>query len=256
MAHRMGDNQPLSLPQRYLCDLIHFARQVPTVPVQRRMRLGAVAAARAAAGARPSWHAVFTRAYALLAQAWPALRRTYLSFPTPHYYEHPVSIAAVALERRCLDEEAIFFAPISQPETLPLADLDHQLRQFKDQPLEKIGSFRRSLQLTRWPWYVRRWVWWLILKASGCKKAQTLGTWMVSAFPALGAEPLHPLSPLATTLSFGVVAADGSVDVRITYDTRVLNGPTVARLLEELERLLTHEIVAELRYLEALPEAA
>jgi pyruvate/2-oxoglutarate dehydrogenase complex dihydrolipoamide acyltransferase (E2) component len=35
--------------------------------------------------------------------------------------------------------------------------------------------------------------------------------------------------------------------VRITYDHRVLDGATVARALAELERVLTHEILTELR---------
>jgi len=256
MIQPYGIRRSLSLPRRYLCDLIHFARLVPTVPVQRRMHLAAVAAARSAAGPRPSWHALFTKAYAQVAQAWPVLRCAYLSFPYAHLYEHPVSVAAVALERRCLDEHAIFFAPISRPETLSLPELDCLLRRFKEQALEKIGPFRRCLQLTRLPRMVRRWLWWYTLNASGQKRAHTLGTWTVIAYPGLGAEPLHPLSPLSTTLSYGVVAPDGAVDVRITYDARLLDGPTVARLLEELERVLTHEVLAELRYLEALPEAA
>jgi hypothetical protein len=246
----------LSLPRRYLADLVHFARQVPTVPVQRRMHLGAVAAARAVAGPRPSWHALFTKAYALVAQAWPVLRRAFLSFPSAHLYEHPLSVASVALERRCLDEDAVFFAPVRRPEALSLTDLDLQLRRFRDQPLEKIGAFRRCLRFARLPQPVRRWLWWLTLSVRGPKRAQTVGTWAVAAYPSLGAESLHPLSPLTTTLSHGVIAPDGTVAVRLSYDARVLDGPTAARVLEDLERVLTHEILAELRYLEALPEAA
>jgi pyruvate/2-oxoglutarate dehydrogenase complex dihydrolipoamide acyltransferase (E2) component len=45
------------------------------------------------------------------------------------------------------------------------------------------------------------------------------------------------------------------VDVRLTYDHRVLDGGTVARALADLERYLTHELLAELRYLEAVDAA-
>ena len=55
------------------------------------------------------------------------------------------------------------------------------------------------------------------------------------------------LSPLTTTLNYGVIAADGSVDVRIIYDHRVLNGSTVARALASLEAELTGPTLAELR---------
>jgi hypothetical protein len=60
---------------------------------------------------------------------------------------------------------------------------------------------------------------------------------------------------LTTTLNYGVIEPDGSVPVRVTYDHRTLDGGTVARALEDLERSLRHEIVAELRYLEGLPAA-
>ena len=36
-------------------------------------------------------------------------------------------------------------------ETLSLAELDSQLRRYKEQPLEKIGPFRRCLLRSRWP---------------------------------------------------------------------------------------------------------
>ena len=62
MSQPAGFNLPLSLPRRFICDLLHFAQQIPSVPVQRRMHLGPVAAARAAAEPRPSWAAVFIKA--------------------------------------------------------------------------------------------------------------------------------------------------------------------------------------------------
>ena len=45
----------------------------------------------------------------------------------------------------------------------------------------------------------------------------------------LGAESLHPLSPLTTTLTYGVVRPDGTVPVRVVYDHRVMDGGTIAR---------------------------
>src|SRR5713226_8952981 len=110
MPQPVGRNLSLSLPRRFICDLVHFAHKVPTVPVERRMCLAEVAAARQAARPRPSWCAVFTKAYACVAAARPELRRAYLSFPTPHLYEHPLNVASVAVERRFGDEDAVFFA--------------------------------------------------------------------------------------------------------------------------------------------------
>jgi hypothetical protein len=249
MSQPAGVSIPLSLPRRLMCDYLHFARQIPTVPVQRRMNLGAVVAARAATGLRPSWCAIFSKAYAFVTAACPLFRRAYLSFPRPHFYEHPVNVTSIAIERKFGDEDAVFFAHIRRPEELSLADIDLRLRRFKDQPIETIGDYRRILLLNRFPRPLRRLLWWIGLNAWGRKRAAFMGTSGVTVYAGLGAASLHPLSLLTTTLNYGVIEPDGSVDVRITYDHRVLDGATVARALAELERVLSHEILAELRYL-------
>ncbi len=249
MPQPTGRNIRLSLPRRFVCDLLHFAHRVPTVPVQRRMNLAEVVAARRAAAPRPSWVALFTKAYAFVAAARPELRRSYLSFPTPHLYEHPVSVASVAVERRFGDEDAVFFGHITQPENRGLPELDAKLRELKERPVESVGAFRKALRVSALPRPLRRLAWWVGLNAWGRKRAQFLGTFGVSVYAGLGAASLHPLSPLTTALNYGVIDADGSVDVRLVYDHRVLDGATVARALQDLERVLTCEIVAELRYL-------
>src|SRR6266404_3739365 len=45
------------------------------------------------------------------------------------------------------------------------------------------------------------------------------------------------------------------VDVHLIYDHRVLDGTTVARALEDLERVLKCEVLTELRYLRAVNAA-
>lgn len=256
MAQPAGLTLPLSLPGRYRCDLLTLARQLPTLTTQRRLHLGVTVAARAAALPRLSWHSLFTKAYALVAKNQPALRRVYLSLPRPRLYQHPVSVANIALERPFLSGEAIFFTPIVQPETSSLIDVDGQLRRCKEQPLEKIGRYRRSLLFSRLPVVVRKGLWWWTCSALGVRKARTLGTFSVASYSGLGAEAVDPLVLTTSGLSYGVIGRDGSVDVRVGYDARVLDGPTVARALAELERVLTQEIVAELRYLEDVASAA
>lgn len=255
MSQPAGFRLPLSLPRRLICDYLHFARQIPTVPVQRRMELADVMAARQDAKPRPSWSALFTKAYALTCAAWPQLRRAYLAFPWPHLYQHPIPIASVAIERRFGDEEAVFFAQLREPEKLGLVEIDSRLRQYKEQPLESFGAFRRILRITRLPRPLRRVLWWTGLNVLGRKRAHFMGTYGVTVYSGLGAASLHPLSLLTTTLNYGVVEPNGSVDVRLTYDHRVMDGATVARALADLERALHHEILTELRYLQALDAA-
>src|SRR5439155_14018573 len=95
----------LSRPRRFMLDMLHFAKQLPSIPVQRRMNLQAVAAARIEAG-RPCWPAVFLKAYALVAEQMPALRRAYVQLPWPHIVEYPKSVASVAVERELDGEPA------------------------------------------------------------------------------------------------------------------------------------------------------
>jgi hypothetical protein len=255
MAKPVGRNLPLSLPRRFIGDLVYFAHRVPSVPVERRMDLAPVLAARRLAQTRPSWCAVFTKAYAVVAAALPELRRAYLSFPRPHLYEHGTNIASVAVERRLGDEDAVLFGHLKDPEKRSLLEVDSCLRQWQEQPIERIGSFRRALRLSRWPLPVRRLVWWIGLNAIGRKRARYFGTFGVSVYSGLGATSLHPLSPLTTTLNYGVIDPNGFVKVRLIYDHRVLDGATIARALEELERVLKCEILAELRYLRATDAA-
>src|SRR4051794_17294355 len=161
MSQPKGYRLPLSLPRRLICDLLHFARKVPSVPVQRRMRLGAVVAARAAANPRPSWCALFTKAYGLVTADRPELRRAYLSFPWPHLYQHADGVANVAVERRFGDEDAVVFVPFRKPERMPLAEIDARLRRYKEEPPESVGALRRWLLVGRLPRPARRFLWWL-----------------------------------------------------------------------------------------------
>jgi hypothetical protein len=226
--------------------MLHFARQVPSVPVQRRLRLSRVVSARAAAVPRPSWCAVFTKAFALLALDRPELRRAYLSFPWPHIYEHSHSVATVTVERSFGDEDAVFFVQIQTPWEFSLARIDSRLRHCKESPVQAIGAFRRFLLIGRLPRPLRRLLWWTTLHCFPRKRAAFFGTYGVTVYAGLGASSLHPLSVLTSTLNYGVIEPDGSVDVRLVYDHRVLDGATVARALADLEAVLNGPIADEL----------
>jgi hypothetical protein len=236
----------LSPCRRFICDLLHSARAVPTVPVQRRMPLAAVVEARRARRQRPAWSAIFTKAYARVALAMPELRRAYVKFPWPHLYEYPASVASVAVERDCGGDKAVFMGRLKQPELLSLDELTRAIRHLQDVPLEDCKEYRRVLRLSAMPRPIRRSLWWLGLNI-GRQRGNYFGTFAVTVYSGLGAESLHPLSPLTTTLNYGVIAPDGSADVRIIYDHRVMDGATVARALEQLEKELTGHILTELR---------
>lgn len=250
MDELRGRSLSLSLPRRLVGDLLHFARKVPSIPVQRRLNVAALGEARERAAGRPSWCAIFLKGYALVAARTPELRRAYLGWPWPRLYEHPANIASVAIARDYQGESAVLFAHFQSPERQGLVELETHLRRFKEAPVGSIGLYRRALRISRLPRPLRRLLWWVGLNSSGAKRAKRMGTMGLSSYSGLGAESLHPLSPLTTTLNYGVIGADGSVDVRIVYDHRVLDGTTVARALAVLDEVLAGDILTELRELE------
>lgn len=235
---------PLSRPRRLIGDLLYFAAGVPTAPVQRRMNLSQLMMSRSCCPDKPSWTAIFTKAYALVSDEFPDLRRAYIKIPHPQLYEYPASVASVAFEREYEGGKAILIGRVKNPGSLSLDELTEKLRVFANAPLEEMKDFRRALRMCRMPRMIRRLVWWFLLN-SGRRRGSYFGTFGVR--PASGAEALHPASPLTTLLTFGDVDDNGIVDVRLVYDQRVLDEATVANVLSRLEETLNGPMADELR---------
>lgn len=244
MAQPPGRTLPLSLSRRFVGDLVSCAASVPLLTVRRQMRLADVAARRQGDG-RPGWCALFTRAFAAVAARRAALRRAYIPWPWPHLYEHPVNIASVAVTRPVGGEQGLFFYHLPAPERQTVPDLDRRLRQARERPLEEVDLFRRTLELSRLPQPLRRWAWWWGTQCSGARRVRHLGTFAVCPFSRYAAASPHLLTPFTATLHYGAVAGDGAVDVRLTFDQRVLDPGPAARALEETEHELHGLILAE-----------
>ncbi len=247
MHEPKGRTVPLSGPRRFIIDLLHFAKRVPSIPVSRTMDLGPLFAARMAHPARPSWAVLFMKAYAITGANYPPLRRSLLSFPWLRLYEHPRTLCAMAVEREYQGEEAIFVGLFRAPEHQTIAELQQALDYYKNEPLEEIGFFRQALRVSRTPTPIRRLLWWSTLNVSGVKRAKRFGTFGLSTYGALGAESLHPISPLTTTLTYGPIDSTGQVCVKVIYDHRVLDGAYIARRLRDIEETLNGPILEELR---------
>jgi hypothetical protein len=226
--------------------MLHFASQIPTVPVQRRMRVAEVAAAREKAADRPCWPGVFLKAYAGVADELPQLRRAYVNLPWPHLREYPKSIASIAVEREYRGEPCVFFGRIGDPWRLSLREVHSRIREFAEAPIESVRPYRKMLSFARWPRLVRRALFWLGLNLPRTRSGQ-FGTFGLSVYSSLGAESLHPLSLLTTAFNYGVIDPDGTVWVRLIYDHRVFDGATAARALGKLEDVLNGPILNELR---------
>jgi hypothetical protein len=241
-----GRSIPLSRSRRLVCDLLYFSQGIPTIPVQRRMNLQPLIEARKAQTSRPSWTAIFCRAFALVAAEFPELRRAYIKFPWPHLYEYPHSVAGITIERELDGDRAVMVAKLGRPEEQSLAALTQSLRHAAEAPVLEVKDFRRSLRLGRLPLPLRRLAWWLGLNLAR-QRPRYFGTFWISVYSALGAESLHPLTPVTITLNYGVFSPEGNIDVRLIYDHRVTDGAIIARALARLEEMLLGQIVEELR---------
>ncbi len=209
------------------------------------MDVAPLVAARAACPDRPSWVALFAKAYSLVAADNPRLRQSYLTFPYARLYEHAESVATISVERTYQGEDAIFFGRLKAPDRQSLASLDDHLRRWKTAPIEEIGAFRQALRFTRLPRPLRRLAWWLALNVLGARRDRHFGTFGISVYSSLGVDSLHPIAPMTTLLNYGRIAPDGQVDVRIVYDHRVLDGAVIGRTLVRLEEVLREAMVAE-----------
>lgn len=247
MHESRGNSLPISGPRQFIIDLIHFARQVPSTPVARTVNVAALVGPRDDHPARPSWQVLFMKAYALVGADHPPLRRALLQFPWPRLYEHPWMNCALALERTYRGEPGVFVGTFRSPEQQTIAQLQEGVAWYKHTPLEQIGVFRQTLRVSRAPRAARHLLWWSTLNVSGFKRAKRFGTFGLTSYGSLGAESLHPISPLTTTLTFGPISTAGDVIIKLIYDHRVLDGAYIARRLRDIETTLNGPILAELR---------
>ena len=180
----------------------------------------------------------------MLGRDYPELRRCYLKCPQ-RLYEHPHNIAAVNIERRLPTEDVVLFCLIRSPENRSLEEIEAIVRYHRDEPIEKLRCYQRSVGMGRIPWPFRKWVWWSALNVFGRRRCHNFGTFSISSIASQGAGLLTLVPILTSALHYGLIDAAGRLDMRITFDHRVMDGATVARVLVDLESLLTREMVRE-----------
>lgn len=233
-----------------VCDILRYDRYVPTCAHDRIFSVESVAAARKAAnamdgGKRISWPAVWMKAYAINAQSFSRLSQTWMSWPTPHLYQHHETVGTLVVHRRFENDDWLFWGQINNLENRSLVEIQSEINHFQTEPVEKI--FRRQLWIARKPAMFRRFCWWLTFQVSGKKKCKRLGTFFLSTISGKGAEIQNPPSMLTSGFTYGPVDASGRSRVTITYDHRLMDGHHVADILIGLEDTLNANLVDELR---------
>jgi len=239
---------PLPVGRGAVNDVALLARAIPLFPVDREMRLAAVADARAAPRRRIGWAACFLKAYALVARDMPLLRSWLAGGLTSRLATSSESVATLAInrpdDRGC---DRLFFARLSSPDTLPLPQVQAFVDHHASAPIERL--FRRQLELEMVPGPLRRTILRWNARSASRKRPGRIGTFSMSSLAGFAAgNHFHP-TLCTTSLCQGPLDEHGRCRVTLIADHRVLDGATVARALERLEQVLAREIAGELRSL-------
>lgn len=249
MSLPRGTSHSLSSMRRTMYDFLTFSQKVPLVSMERRMHLRELVAVRQQLHDRPSWFALFVKAYALAARDVAEVRQSFLTFPLLRIHQHACSVASITIVRRQDNEDAVFLLQIREPDTLPVEAIHERIRHSRTAPLEKLKGFGRQLLLGRFPTIIRQFIWWLGLRTRGHWHAKYFGTFGITGVAALGSTSLHIISPLTSTLAYGVLEPDGSLMVRLYYDHRIMDGVQPALAMQLLEEHLVGSIKNELEAL-------
>jgi len=245
MAKEKGRYLPVSPFRGLVADLMKMSQRVPTVTVERYMNLSDLIAARRSIYPRPTWTALFTKAFAMLARDYPALRRNYMTIPWPRFYEHPHNVATLNVERKVGGENVVLYCSLRSPENRSLAELDEIIRHHKEDPIETVRSYQRSMRLARCPSLIRRLVWWTTLGMLGKVRCHNFGTFGISTVASQGAGLVQLLPLLTSTIFYSLFDKEGGLEMRLAWDHRVFDGADAARILVDLEHVLLNEIRQE-----------
>jgi hypothetical protein len=249
MARITGRRVPMSLPRIWMDDLMIASRGRPIISFERRCDVSPLLEARGTL--RVSWSLMLAKAFGMVSLRRPVLRRAYVAWPWPHYFESDSPIASIALEREYEGEPAVFFGMVSEPHSRPLLQLQAMLERWKTAPVDSIRTFRRMIRYTRLPRPMRRLQWWIGVTASGRHRARNCGTFGISTTAGTGAVATNLISPVSSSISIGPLDDAGTMDIRLHFDHRAYDGVTAAAVLADLEATLNGPIADELREIDA-----
>lgn len=236
---RIGSDRSIVL------DVLHCASKVPSFPVERKIDVSLIEAARQDTRLRISWTAIFCRAYGLASREHSQLRLMYLSWPWPRMYQSPRCVIAIAVNRRLPEGERLFFGRVSNPDTRSLIEIQQDLNRFQSEPPPQV--FKSQWVGAKMPRVVRRLVWWWRTDVDYKNRARRVGTGSISTLAGQGVtNRLHPCM-MTSSLSFGPIESDGCSLVTLQCDHRIMDGAAAARALNGICQSLSTQVRQELQ---------
>ena len=241
-----GKTIPLTLGRKLVADLVAASDWTTKGVISRQMHLPRLVAARAAQIDRSPWTALIATGFSRVAAQRPELRRSYAPLPRPHLYEVPVSIAVITVARELNGEEILQFARIRAPDLLGPVTTGTELRRLSSMPLTDIPDSRKLLAIMRWPWPIRKILWWIGLNV-GRQRANFFGTFGITSLAGMNASINSAVHPLSICLSWSPLSEDSKTVLVCSFDHRVCDGMTIAQALAALEAELEGPVASALR---------
>jgi len=236
-------------------DIAHLARSVPSFPIHREMKLGELESARRSLKRRIGWTALLVDAYSRVCNEIAELRDVYVRWPVPYLYRHPYPVASITVHRADqVGNERLVWGRIGFSDTQPIEATQDCIDGLTTLPLQDICA--DGLRMENRPAPLRALAWWLLMGWSGRKRAKHLGTFSISSLGGWGALNAHHPLVTTTSLAMGPIQPNGSCDVVLICDHRVLDGALAARSLERLEQCLREVSLGTLQAATPTPLAA
>ena len=238
-----GKTRRLGCDRAVVLDVLRLSKRVPSFPVERWFDLREIAHARKAAETRVSWLTLFGKAYCLACQDIPELRRTYISFPWPSFYQSSYCVLSVAVNREVNSRDRLFFGRLHRLEDKPLQTIQAELDALANDDVSRV--FRQQVIGSKFPSLIRRlgW-WWRTVRPS--QRARRIGTCSMSVLASDGVLNRQHPNMLTSSLSYGPMQGDGRMWVTLQCDHRLLDGRTAARAINLLEKHLHGSVLEEL----------
>ncbi len=227
--------------------LLSYHQAMPICAHDRLVDLSELVEVRRNSAVRISWPVIFMKAYSLVCAANPVLRQWHQSFPWPHLGESPDVVAMVAVTRQYCDEDWLFFGRFDKADQRALDELQRRLDQYQNHPVEI--AFRTQARFSLYPRFIRRLVFWGKMNLSGNRRLKRLGTFGLTTISGSGATIQMPPTPNTSAITYGPMNENHQSLVTVAYDHRLMDGMTVARLLQEQDDALHGPVLQELREL-------
>jgi hypothetical protein len=88
-------------------------------------------------------------------------------------------------------------------------------------------------------------LWWAALNILGSVRCGYFGTFGITSLGSQGAGITHLVPLLTSQLHYGMFDQTGGLEMRLSFDHRVLDGVTAAQALADLEGVLLGEMLRE-----------